>query len=170
MASLGHHWGAPEGIRWSTVSPGNESLGARKKLGSARLYGQSKLVKKMLSLVGSHPSFNESAIPIGKHLILERTRSAIRRRRNCVHLVTPGNHQHGSLASFRYIRTAFRTDGNIPCVIWSNQFSICWYGPCCRRAQRQSKYSHLQNWPHEAPTYRYCSIVSHHLGTGHTSK
>jgi hypothetical protein len=106
------------------------------------------------SSVDSHLSFNESAIPIGKHLILERTRSAIRRRRGRVHLVTPGNHQHGSLASFRYTRTAFRTDDNIPCVIWGNQFSICWCGPCCRRAQRQSKYSHLQNWPHEGTNLR----------------
>jgi hypothetical protein len=37
--------GAPEGIRWATLAPGNDSLAARKKLGTARLYGQSKLVK-----------------------------------------------------------------------------------------------------------------------------
>ncbi|KAF8500401.1 NAD-P-binding protein [Russula emetica] len=44
VASIGHHRGAPEGIRWSTISPdGNDALEARKKLGTTRLYGQSKL-------------------------------------------------------------------------------------------------------------------------------
>ncbi|KAH9959426.1 NAD-binding protein [Russula dissimulans] len=42
VSSIGHYLGAPEGIRWSTLGPGNDSLAARKKLGTARLYGQSK--------------------------------------------------------------------------------------------------------------------------------
>ena len=50
VSSLGHYRGAPEGIRWSSVSPGNDALEARKKLGTTRLYGQSKLVKKILPL------------------------------------------------------------------------------------------------------------------------
>ena len=45
VSSLGHYRGAPEGIRWSSVSPGNDALEVRKKLGTTRLYGQSKLVK-----------------------------------------------------------------------------------------------------------------------------
>jgi NAD(P)-dependent dehydrogenase (short-subunit alcohol dehydrogenase family) len=43
VSSIAHVMGASEGIRWSTLSPGNDSLAARKKLGTARLYGQSKL-------------------------------------------------------------------------------------------------------------------------------
>jgi NAD(P)-dependent dehydrogenase (short-subunit alcohol dehydrogenase family) len=44
VASIGHEKGAPEGIRWSTVVPdGNDAVEARKKLGTPRLYGQSKL-------------------------------------------------------------------------------------------------------------------------------
>ncbi|KAF8480432.1 NAD(P)-binding protein [Russula ochroleuca] len=42
VSSVNHYFGAPEGIRWTTINPGTESLEARKKLGSARLYGQSK--------------------------------------------------------------------------------------------------------------------------------
>ncbi|KAI9462833.1 NAD-P-binding protein [Lactarius psammicola] len=43
VSSIGHQYGAPEGIRWSTIAPGNDSLEARKKLGTTKLYGQSKL-------------------------------------------------------------------------------------------------------------------------------
>ena len=44
VSSLVHYWGAPKGgIQWDTLN-GAESLEARKKLGSARLYGQSKTV------------------------------------------------------------------------------------------------------------------------------
>ena len=50
VSSLGHYLGAPEGIRWTTITPGTESLEARVKLGSARLYGQSKTVGTMSSL------------------------------------------------------------------------------------------------------------------------
>jgi hypothetical protein len=158
VSSLGHNRAAPEGIRWTSVSPGNDSLEARKKLGTARLYGQSKLVKKMLPSVDSlSPIILNSLLLIGKHPVLRRSRSAIRRRRDCVHLVTPRSHQDGSCALFGFTRTAFRTDDGIPCVIWCNQFFVCWYGPCCRRAQRQSKYSHLQNWP---MTLQLACIVS----------
>jgi NAD(P)-dependent dehydrogenase (short-subunit alcohol dehydrogenase family) len=44
VSSLGHYLGAPEGIQWDTLVPGPESLEARKKLGSTRLFGQSKTV------------------------------------------------------------------------------------------------------------------------------
>lgn len=44
VSSLGHYLGAPEGIRWDTLVRGQESLEARRKLGSARLFGQSKTV------------------------------------------------------------------------------------------------------------------------------
>ena len=45
VSSVGHLRPAPEGIRWTSISPGNDSLKVRKKLGAARLYGQSKLVR-----------------------------------------------------------------------------------------------------------------------------
>ena len=44
VSSIGHYLGAAEGIRWSTLTPGNEMTEERKKLGSIRLFGQSKLV------------------------------------------------------------------------------------------------------------------------------
>ncbi len=44
VSSLAHYLGAPEGIRWTTLPIGHESLEARKGLGSARLFGQSKTV------------------------------------------------------------------------------------------------------------------------------
>ncbi|KAH9015085.1 NAD-P-binding protein [Lactarius pseudohatsudake] len=43
VSSIAHLYGASEGIRWATLAPGNDSLEARKKLGSTKLYGQSKL-------------------------------------------------------------------------------------------------------------------------------
>jgi retinol dehydrogenase-12 len=47
LSSMAHNRAAPEGIRWSSLLNGNGSLGARKELGTTRLYGQSKLVKAM---------------------------------------------------------------------------------------------------------------------------
>jgi len=41
VSSIGHNYGAPEGIRWATLA--KDSLEARKKLGTTKLYGQSKL-------------------------------------------------------------------------------------------------------------------------------
>jgi len=49
VSSIGHHYGAPEGIRWATVTTGNDSLEARKKLGNTKLYGQSKLGNVLFS-------------------------------------------------------------------------------------------------------------------------
>jgi len=43
LSSITHHYGVPEGIKWSTVGPGEEAHAAAKKLGSTRLYNQSKL-------------------------------------------------------------------------------------------------------------------------------
>jgi hypothetical protein len=45
VSSIGHYLGAEEGIRWSTLTPGDQMAEERKKLGSIRLFGQSKLVK-----------------------------------------------------------------------------------------------------------------------------
>jgi NAD(P)-dependent dehydrogenase (short-subunit alcohol dehydrogenase family) len=45
MSSIAHYMSASEGIRWSTLGPGTDAVATRKKLGVARLYGQSKLVK-----------------------------------------------------------------------------------------------------------------------------
>ena len=47
LSSMTHNRAAPEGIRWSSLLNGNDSLGARKELGTTRLYGQSKLVRAM---------------------------------------------------------------------------------------------------------------------------
>ena len=55
MSSIAHYMSASEGIRWSTLGPGTDAAAARKKLGKARLYGQSKLVKWHISYVdGQH--------------------------------------------------------------------------------------------------------------------
>ncbi|KAH9005636.1 NAD-P-binding protein [Lactarius hatsudake] len=43
VSSIAHQYGAPEGIRWATLAPGNDSFEARKELTSTKLYGQSKL-------------------------------------------------------------------------------------------------------------------------------
>ncbi|KAH9059519.1 NAD-P-binding protein [Lactarius vividus] len=43
VSSIAHQYGPPEGIRWATLAPGNDSLEARKKLDVTKLYGQSKL-------------------------------------------------------------------------------------------------------------------------------
>ena len=45
MSSIAHYMSASEGIRWTTLGPGADAAVARKKLGVARLFGQSKLVK-----------------------------------------------------------------------------------------------------------------------------
>lgn len=44
MSSIVHYMGAREGIRWSTINNGDDAPAARKKLGMARLFGQSRLV------------------------------------------------------------------------------------------------------------------------------
>ena len=50
VSSIGHYMGAPEVIQWSTLASGNDSLEPRTKLGTTRLYGQSKMVRIMDSL------------------------------------------------------------------------------------------------------------------------
>jgi retinol dehydrogenase-12 len=50
VSSIGHYLRAPEGIRWATLTRGDDSLAARKQLGTTKLYGQSKLVKRPCSL------------------------------------------------------------------------------------------------------------------------
>jgi retinol dehydrogenase 12 len=63
VSSVGHYFGAPEGIRWTTINPGAESLNARKTLGSGRLYGQSKTVGNISLL----PILQVSNPPKGKY-------------------------------------------------------------------------------------------------------
>jgi retinol dehydrogenase 12 len=67
VSSLRHYLGAPEGIRWTTIVPGTESHEARKKLGSNRLYGQSKTVGTM----SSPPIRPASNLPKGKYPLLK---------------------------------------------------------------------------------------------------
>ena len=45
MSSIAHYMSASEGIRWSALGPGTDAIAERKKLGVARLFGQSRLVK-----------------------------------------------------------------------------------------------------------------------------
>ena len=63
MSSLGHYYGAPEGIRWATLTPGDDSLAARKKLGTTKLYGQSKLVTNPSLQFDTHLSLNYTFSP-----------------------------------------------------------------------------------------------------------
>lgn len=44
VSSICHYFGASDGIRWSTLDPGDGALAARRELGIPRLYGQSRLV------------------------------------------------------------------------------------------------------------------------------
>ncbi len=66
VSSLGHYFGAPEGIRWTTINPGTESLEARRTLGSGRLYGQSKTVGNISPL----PIVQATNLPKGKYPFL----------------------------------------------------------------------------------------------------
>jgi len=43
LASVTHNYGVSEGIKWSTVGPGDEALATGRKLGATTLYNQSKL-------------------------------------------------------------------------------------------------------------------------------
>ena len=45
LASVTHNYGVSEGIKWSTVGPGDEALATGRKLGATTLYNQSKLVR-----------------------------------------------------------------------------------------------------------------------------
>src|SRR5260221_13109716 len=45
MSSIAHYMPASEGIRWSTLGPGDNAPAERRRLGGARLFGQSKLVQ-----------------------------------------------------------------------------------------------------------------------------
>jgi NAD(P)-dependent dehydrogenase (short-subunit alcohol dehydrogenase family) len=46
VSSIGHYVVPPDGIQWSTLSPGEDYLAMGKKIGALKLYGQSKLVRK----------------------------------------------------------------------------------------------------------------------------
>jgi NAD(P)-dependent dehydrogenase (short-subunit alcohol dehydrogenase family) len=50
VSSIAHYMVAREGIRWSTLGPDDDAPVARRKLGMARVYGQSKLVKCMIPI------------------------------------------------------------------------------------------------------------------------
>jgi NAD(P)-dependent dehydrogenase (short-subunit alcohol dehydrogenase family) len=51
MSSLAHYMAASEGIRWATLGPKTDASVARRRLGKARVFGQSKLVKRMISML-----------------------------------------------------------------------------------------------------------------------
>jgi len=67
VGSISHTVGAPEGIRWSTITPGNEALEARKKIGTNRLYGQSKLGNILLSNEVARRYGKEGIVSISLH-------------------------------------------------------------------------------------------------------
>ena len=51
VSSIGHYFGAPDGIRWETLGLEDEAMEERKNLGTARLFGQSKTVRAISSLL-----------------------------------------------------------------------------------------------------------------------
>lgn len=67
VSSLGHYYGAPEGIRWATLTPGDDSLAARKKLGTTKLYGQSKLGNILFSNELARRYGDEGIVSISLH-------------------------------------------------------------------------------------------------------
>jgi len=67
VSSLSHYNRAPEGIRWSSVSPGNNSLEAREKLGTIKLYGQSKLGNILFSNELARRYGGEGIVSISLH-------------------------------------------------------------------------------------------------------
>jgi NAD(P)-dependent dehydrogenase (short-subunit alcohol dehydrogenase family) len=95
VSSIGHHVAPSGGIRWSTLSPGDDYLAVGKKVGPTTLYNQSKLVMRQVSLNIIRSLIYSS---IGQCALLERTRSTIRWRRHCFHLLTPRGHQDRSRA------------------------------------------------------------------------
>ena len=48
LSSIGHYVVPSDGIQWSTLAPGGDYLEASKKIGALKLYGQSKLVMKLV--------------------------------------------------------------------------------------------------------------------------
>jgi len=68
MSSIAHYMPAKEGIRWSTLESGSDADEARKKLGAARLFGQSKLVTLHISHVDGWHFLNRRK---GKYFVLE---------------------------------------------------------------------------------------------------
>ena len=58
VSSIAHYMAAKEGIRFSTLGPDpdGEAAAGRRKLGMARVYGQSKLVKSMIPMLIRHLS------------------------------------------------------------------------------------------------------------------
>jgi len=67
VSSVAHIQGPPEGIRWSSILPGNDSLEARKKLGTKRLYGQSKLGNILFSKELARRYGGEGIVSISLH-------------------------------------------------------------------------------------------------------
>jgi len=67
VSSIGHYLGAPEGIRWSTLNPGDDSLAARKKLGTTKLYGQSKFGNILFSNELARRYGGEGVVSISLH-------------------------------------------------------------------------------------------------------
>ena len=95
VSSIGHYVVPPDGIQWSTLSPGEDYLAMGKKIGALKLYGQSKLVRKR-RLFFISAGFYLIYPVAGQHPLLERICSAIRRRRHRVHLCTSRKHQYRS--------------------------------------------------------------------------
>ncbi|KAH9973215.1 hypothetical protein BGW80DRAFT_1459128 [Lactifluus volemus] len=67
VSSIGHYLGAEEGIRWSTLTPGDQMAEERKKLGSIRLFGQSKLGNILFSNELARRYGGEGIVSISLH-------------------------------------------------------------------------------------------------------
>ena len=130
VSSIGHHTAPPEGIRWSTLSPGDNYLSVGKKIGALTLYNQSKLVIRQVS--SNICCFFLIYSVIGQCPIFERTCSTMRWRWHCFHLLTPRNHQDRSHASFELFHTTdVRTTDVLRCHVRCNKLFICGHCPCC---------------------------------------
>jgi hypothetical protein len=66
-SSIVHYMAAREGIRWSTIEKGDAAEAERRKLGVARLNGQSRLVGPRSPM----QKVRDSDRPKGKYLVLE---------------------------------------------------------------------------------------------------
>jgi hypothetical protein len=66
-SSIVHYMATREGIRWSTIGKGDEAAVERRKLGIARLNGQSRLVGPRFP----SQKVRDSDRPKGKYFVLE---------------------------------------------------------------------------------------------------
>ncbi|KAF8483435.1 NAD(P)-binding protein [Russula ochroleuca] len=67
VSSIGHYVVPPDGIQWSTLSPGDDYLAVGKKIGALKLYGQSKLGNILFSNEFARQYGGEGIVSISVH-------------------------------------------------------------------------------------------------------